>query len=154
MTLSRLVRSVWPVVAAALLTVPAHAADTLPFAAPAAPAMASESGSLLRVPLALLLVLALLLGGAWLLKRLSVGQVAASQRIRVLGQISLGARERAVLVSVAGRDVLLGVAPGHVSTLLVSEGTVEQPLNAAADPNLAAALRPTFKDILRRSLGR
>lgn len=154
MTLSRLVSGVWSLVAAALLTTPAHAADTLPFAAPAAPVMASQSGTLLRVPLALLLVLALLLGGAWLLKRLSVGQVAAGQRIRVLGQISLGARERAILVNVAGRDVLLGVAPGHVSTLLVSEGSVELPLNAAVEPNPAASLRPTFKDILRRSLGR
>src|SRR5664279_421031 len=154
MTVTTMRSGAWSVVAATLLAASAHAADALPFAAPVAPAMVSETGSLLRVPLALLLVLALLLGGAWLLKRLSIGQVSASQRIRILGQVSLGARERAVLVNVAGRDVLLGVAPGHVSTLLVSEGTVEQPVSVATDPRLAEMLRPTFKDILRRSLGR
>ena len=41
------------------------------------------------------------------------------RQIQVLGGVSLGPRERAVLISVQGQRLLLGVAPGRVQTLHV-----------------------------------
>ncbi|MBT8429393.1 MAG: flagellar biosynthetic protein FliO, partial [Gammaproteobacteria bacterium] len=37
----------------------------------------------------------------------------------IQGGVSLGAREKAVLLSVEGRRLLVGIAPGRVQTLLV-----------------------------------
>jgi flagellar biogenesis protein FliO len=76
----------------------------------------------------------------------------------MLANISLGARERAVLIAVDGREVLLGVAPGNVRTLLVgdppavpdSEGDTAGSTAKLAVPGLKA----TFSDTLRRSLGK
>jgi len=38
-------------------------------------------------------------------------------QVQVLGGVSLGAREKAVLLAVDGRRLLVGVAPGRVQTL-------------------------------------
>ena len=45
----------------------------------------------------------------------------------VLGGVSLGSREKAVLLTVDGRRLLVGVAPGRVQTLLVlNDGTARE----------------------------
>lgn len=79
------------------------------------PSALAASGQML---ISLLLVVGLIGGLFVVLKRLQV-RGGASGAIRVLAAQSLGTRERAVLVEVAGRQVLIGVAPGRVQTLLV-----------------------------------
>ena len=137
----------------------AVAADAPAFAAPAA-AAAQGAGTpgVGRVVISLVLVLALLLGGAWLTRRVSGMAGGANPRIRMLANISLGARERAVLIAVDGREVLLGVAPGNVRTLLVGDPPVapenDGDVAGAATTLAVPGLRATFGDVLRRSLGR
>ncbi|EGW53707.1 flagellar biosynthetic protein FliO [Candidatus Endoriftia persephonae] len=65
----------------------------------------------------LLLVLLLIFGAAWLLKR--YGQLPSGSKglVRVVGGASLGPRERVVVVEVEGVRLLLGVAPGRVERL-------------------------------------
>ncbi|UTW10026.1 flagellar biosynthetic protein FliO [Marinobacterium rhizophilum] len=64
---------------------------------------------LVVVILAILLVL-------WLVKRFT-GLGVQGRHLKVVAALSLGAREKAVLVEVGGRQLLLGVAPGRVSLL-------------------------------------
>jgi flagellar protein FliO/FliZ len=150
----------------------ALAAAAPAFAAPVA--VAAQGGGtpgVGRVVLSLILVLALLLGGAWLTRRVSGMASGGTPRLRMLANISLGARERAVLIAVDGREVLLGVAPGNVRTLLVGDPVAAQDAddspsgatNAGATvgatggpmPGVNASnLKTAFSDILRRSLGR
>jgi hypothetical protein len=55
---------------------------------------------------------------------------------------------------VGERQLLIGVAPGNVSTLYVFE-TSAMPMSGSSGPaELAAAARPTFKSMLLRSLGK
>ena len=54
--------------------------------------------------------------------------MAAGGGLRILGGLSMGARERVVLLQVGDTQLLVGVAPGRVQTLHV----LEQPLPAAA----------------------
>jgi flagellar biogenesis protein FliO len=80
-----------------------------------------------------------------------------SANLELLGQLSLGARERALLVRVGDRQLLIGVAPGHVCTLHVLEPP-SSPLPATATPALDAAAassvaRVSFKSLLLKSLG-
>ncbi len=65
----------------------------------------------------LLLVLALLLGLAWLAKRFMGAPGVGKGRVQVIGGVSLGPRERAVIVEVEGQRLLLGVAQGNVRLL-------------------------------------
>ena len=84
--------------------------------------------SLWQLTLGMLLVLALIVGLAWLLKRTGRFQMAAGGGLRILGGLSMGARERVVLLQVGETQLLVGVAPGRVQTLHV----LEQPLPVAA----------------------
>ncbi|MES9990305.1 MAG: flagellar biosynthetic protein FliO [Candidatus Thiodiazotropha sp.] len=79
--------------------------------------------SLLNTAGGLLLVLAIIVGGAWLFKRYAQLPMGGKGLVRVIGGVSLGTRERAVLVEVENSRLLLGVAPGQVRTLHVLQGS-------------------------------
>jgi flagellar protein FliO/FliZ len=137
-----------------------HADSSTPFAAPVQQAAPTPAGGLLRVVVALLLVLAAVLAAAWLGRRMrAINGGGGSANLQLLGQMSLGARERAVLVRVGDRQLLIGVAPGHVCTLHVLEQS-PSPLAATSTPALDAAAanmvaeRPSFKSLLLKSLGK
>jgi flagellar protein FliO/FliZ len=134
-----------------------------PFAAPqvAARVATPSAGSLVQVTLSLVLVLAAVFAAAWLVRRLKTFGRFGSGPIEVIADVSLGAKERAVLVQVGGKQLLLGVAPGRVSTLHVLEEPIAaDQLQAKATqvaPQMEGAAgipqRPDFKAILKRSLG-
>lgn len=75
-----------------------------------------------QVFLSLALVVALLLALAWALRRLNRLQPPGAGGLRLIGGISVGARERVLLVEAEGRRLLVGVSPGGLRTLLVLEG--------------------------------
>lgn len=77
-----------------------------------------ETGSgLLQVFLGLAAVIAALLGGLWLLKRVSAPRGAAAGALRVIAGAAVGTRERVVLVEIGETWLVVGVAPGQVSAL-------------------------------------
>jgi flagellar protein FliO/FliZ len=86
-------------------------------AQPDLPGAALSAGSVAQVLFGLVLVLALVGAVAWLLKRLSAFRAPGAGLIRVLAGAAVGQRERIVLVEVGETWLLVGVAPGHVTTL-------------------------------------
>lgn len=107
----------------ASLATPAAAAEPTP-------GLAEGLGQML---LGLAIVLGLLLGTLWLIKRLSTPHGAAAG-LRVLGAVPVGPRERVVLVEVADQVLILGVTQSNVRTLhtLPAEalGTLPPPADA------------------------
>lgn len=81
------------------------------------PGAALSAGSVAQVIVGLVLVLALIGAVAWLLKRLSAFRAPGAGLIRVLAGAAVGQRERIVLVEVGETWLLVGVAPGQVTTL-------------------------------------
>lgn len=69
-----------------------------------------------RVALALVLVLGLLAGLAWLLRR---GVIArrGTAALNIETALPLGDRRSLVIVAIEGRRLLVGLAPNHVSLL-------------------------------------
>ncbi len=110
----------------------------LTLAALPATARAADSGlgsSLLQTLLGLVAVLLVIGAAAWMLRRIGPLQAGANGAMRVLGGLSMGARERVVLIQVGQTQLLLGVAPGRVQTLHV----LDPPLPLAKIPAPAAA---------------
>lgn len=135
----------------------AHAAASLGFAAPGPVSAVSPGGGIARVLLALLVVLGAVFAAAWLSRRVHGAGAARSGGLEVLAQLPLGPRERAVLIRVAGQQLLLGVTNASVRTLLVlPEGAGNtQELAAASGATCTSALtRPSFKTLLMKSLGK
>jgi flagellar protein FliO/FliZ len=87
----------------------AHAAEALP--------QTSAFGAFFQALMGLLIVLAMLYGFFWLLRRYGPVQNSAQGVVKVVGGVMLGPRERLVVVEVENTWVLVGVAPGHISTL-------------------------------------
>ena len=123
------------------------------FAAPAASSAHSAGAGLAEVTLALLLIVALIAGLAWIFKRMRrFGGFTTQARIRVLGEQAVGLKERCVLVRVGDTDILVGVGAGNVRTLHVfpaGANTEAPPAPVATGP-----VMPNFKDLLLRSLGK
>ena len=136
----------------------ALAQSDTPFAAPqqTAPAVAT-AGNLGQVTLSLLLVLAAVFAAAWVVRHLRGLGKFGSRAITVIADVGLGPKERAVLVQVGAKQLLLGVAPGRVSMLHVLEEPVSDhsTLVASIQPGVAPGEPgvPDFKAILKRSLG-
>jgi flagellar protein FliO/FliZ len=149
-------RSRWLALASAWSAMAAHvacAAEPTPFAAPAIQSVPAPAAGTLRVTVAMFLVLAAVLAAAWLARRLRTVSGAPARGLEVLAQVSLGTRERAVLLRVGDRQVLVGVAPGSVRALHVMQAAVADDTNVAA--STADSLpRPSFKSLLLRSLGK
>jgi len=147
-----------PVRAAAAV---AAAANT-PFASPVHEALPSTAGGLVRVTLALVFVVAAIFTAAWLSRRMRSAGGARSSSLELLAQLPLGPRERAVLIRVGASQLLVGVANGCIRTLHVLEPTAAASASGA-HPAVAAAAgaaaedapqRPSFKALLRKSLGK
>ena len=114
----------------------ALAVTATPVAAPAA--HAPSSPGLAGAFFALLLVLGLILGLAWLLRRLPGAGFRPVEGLRVVASLQLGAKERAVVVEVGGQQLLLGVTAAGISRL----HELPQPLPPAEPPRL-----PNLKDL-------
>ena len=84
-------------------------------------------GGLLQVILALGFVLALIVGLAWVLRRLGAVPQAGTGVLKVVGGISVGQRERIVLVQVGDTQLVVGIAPGEIRTLHVLDKPIAIP---------------------------
>ncbi len=126
-----------------------------PFAAPAAAAPAGGTASgLFEITFALLVVLAAIFGFAWLARRARLLSGHSHGRIEVVADLSLGVKERVVLVRVRDAELLLGVAPGRVSTLHTFSGVAATASDGEPSTPADSPRPPTFAELLRKSLGR
>jgi len=105
------------------LTLPAIAQD---------PTSPVGAGSLLQVFIGLALVLALVLGTAWALRRMGRVPGLSNQAIKMIGAAAVGTRERVVLLEVSGTWILVGVAPGQIRSLATLPKSEIAPAEAPA----------------------
>lgn len=102
-------------------------------AEPTHSALANPAGvDILQWSLGLLAVLAMLMVFAWLLRRMGGFSRLEPGRFQVLAALSLGSRERVVLLQVGEKQLVLGVAPGRVQTLCELKDT--EKLGAQGSP--------------------
>jgi len=117
-------------------------------ATPALAAVAPEpmaAANLFQLLFGLIVVLIAIGVTAFLLRRL--GRLPQGPgALRVLAGLSLGARERAVLIQVGDKQILLGVAPGRVATLHV----LERPVDTAAVPGVAGGFAEKLAQLIKK----
>ncbi len=107
-----------------------------------------SASSIANMFMGLGLVLAIIFVMAWVVKRMGGMQLAGSQRLKVLAGLSVGTREKVVLIQVENKRLVLGVAQGQVNTLHVLDGEYDN--NEAESFNTGA----DFKDKLIQALSK
>lgn len=112
-------------------------------AEPASPA----PGSLLQVLFGLTLVLGLLVGVAWFLKRLGLAKPQNGASIKIVGGLNLGSRERILVVEVADQWIVVGITPGQINTLstMPRQENIALPETEAMTKNFPAWLKQTLE---------
>jgi flagellar protein FliO/FliZ len=110
----------------------------------AQPASPLSVGSLTQLTLSLLAIVALILAISWVLKRLKLAAPRGSGAIAVVDELSLGPRERIVLVRVGESQVLVGVGAAGLVPLTPLTMPIEIKADAHAPP-FAARLRDLMK---------
>ena len=108
---------------------------------------AEAAGSIVTMIFGLVIVLAAFYGLLHVLKRLQTQGASGQAKLNVIGAVSVGPRERVVLVEIGERVLVLGVAPGHVGTLdrLPSVAVPRNPAAQHVAPDFAAKLARIMK---------
>jgi flagellar protein FliO/FliZ len=90
-----------------------------------------SSGDVVQWLLALLVVLAVFFLSVWLLRKSGGLAFVGKSQLAVLAGLSLGMREKLVLVKVGEKQLLLGVSSGRIDKLLELEGDQRLFMNGA-----------------------
>jgi flagellar protein FliO/FliZ len=118
---------------------------SVPSPAAASAALPSSGGSVLTMLLGLTAVLALMAGIAWLFRRFGLAQnLAGNAAAKVIGGVSVGTRERVMVIEVGDQWIVVGVAPGRVNAL----ATMPRQEHAASQPGSG----PAFASWLRQTM--
>jgi flagellar protein FliO/FliZ len=92
------------------------------------PSVVSESigaGNYIQVFLGLLVVVVAIVAMAWMIKRIGYIQTRTHGALRIVGGVPVSQRERILLLQVGKEQIVIGVAPGHISTLHVLKEPID-----------------------------
>lgn len=113
-------------------------ADTMPAKVGTISDASTGQHYLMQLTSGLVIVLLCIIVLAWLAKRFNRLQSTPDGSLEIVSGLSVGARERIVLVKAGRRHLLIGVSPGQVSALC----ELDQDETDALDKNHEGAVRP------------
>lgn len=107
------------------------------------------SGDIVVWSIGLLIVLSVFFLCVWGVRKLGGLTAGGAEKMRVVGGLSLGMREKVILLQVGKKQLILGVTPGRIETLHVLEGEdcliKEETLSATAETGFAQKLIHAIK---------
>lgn len=103
------------------------------------------AGQYLQMALGLLLVLGVIFGLAWLIRRMGQFTAPANAQVKVLGGVSVGQREKVLIIQIGDAQLVIGVAPGRVNTLHVFDKPVLMNEAKSVTGSFAARLQSAIK---------
>lgn len=108
-----------------------------------------SSDDMLHWSVGLLIVLGVFFLCVWGVRKLSGMPVNGAEKMRVVGGLSLGVREKVILLQLGKKQLVLGVTPGRIEALHVLEGddclTREEPSIMGKDGSFAQKLMLAMK---------
>ena len=107
----------------------------------AAPPLPAAGSGIFQVALGLAVVLALFWGSLQVLKRLQTPRSGTWAGLRVVGATAVGPRERIVVVEIGETWLVVGVAPGQVTSLGSVPRQETPPLEMPANRDFGAWLK-------------
>ena len=123
-------------------------AETTEKAVKTSPASHSLSTTLLETSGILLLVVGLLFGMAFLIRRFNP-QMLQHGEMQIVAAMSLGGKDRLILVNIGEEQLLLGVSPGRVGLIKNFETPIISPTEKTE--NLAGTFRKLLSQASRKS---
>lgn len=97
---------------------------------PKAPALPNTN--LLSLFLTLAFVIVLILAAAFIFRKLNHLQFKRNNVLQLVTGLSLGTRERVVLIQAGEKQILVGIAPGRLQTLHVFDEPITEPVTQSS----------------------
>jgi flagellar protein FliO/FliZ len=145
----RLSRSGFTFIAFVILAASSAVTRAAESSAAATTSPTSSAGSLFQALLGLVVVLGLLAAAAWSVRRMGVGKRMSASNVKIVGGVSVGNRERVLVVEVADQWIVVGVAPGSVNALTTMP---KREAPAATTPSAADAGPQNFAAWLKQTI--
>lgn len=101
----------------------------------AAPLEPISSPYLLKLTGGLILIVGLILLLAWLVKKFNLNQQSHTGLIKIIAGLSIGTRDRIVLLQIGEEQILVGLTPGRIEKL----HTLAQPLEVPGEQVLTGS---------------
>ena len=101
---------------------------------------------LLKLTGGLLLVVVAILVLAWLVKRFNLNQQSQNGLIRIIAGLSIGTRDRIVLLQIGDEQILVGLTAGRIDNLHTMAHPLEAPEGQPATSTFAAKLNRAMDD--------
>ena len=92
----------------------------------------------------LLLVVVVILLFAWLVKKFNLNQQSQNGLIRIIAGLSIGTRDRIVLLQIGEEQILVGLTPGRIEKL----HTLSQPLDAPEAQLASSSFAEKFNRVM------
>ncbi len=110
-------------------------------------------GTVVQWFVGLLIVLVIIVGSSWLLRRYGNISSNAGKGLKIIGGISIGSREKVLLLQAGKKQLIIGVAPGQVSMLhVLDEEDIELNSEMKGQENELAEV--SFSDHLKKIIGK
>ena len=130
----------WILVLTGLLSAPALAQSQLD-----SPALEPLSTPyLFKLTGGLLLVVVVILVFAWLVKKFNLNQQSQNGLIKIIAGLSIGTRDRIVLLQIGEEQILVGLTPGRIEKL----HTLSQPLDAPEGQLASSSFAEKFNRVM------
>ncbi|VAW54146.1 hypothetical protein MNBD_GAMMA06-121 [hydrothermal vent metagenome] len=114
-----------------------------------------NDGHLMQLVMGLFVVLLCIIVLAWFAKKINRFNSLADGSLKILGGLSMGSRERIVLLQLGEEQLLLGVSPGKINTLHVLNTPLEVTglkTDNAVDSTAASTAGNSFLDKLKTAM--
>lgn len=99
-----------------------------------------------QISMSLIFILLIIFAAAWLLKRFGRINGVAGEQMKVLGVMTLGQRERVVLMSVGKQQLLIGVTASRVSLLY----ELDEPVAVESEKPVSGAFAARLQEAMNR----
>jgi flagellar protein FliO/FliZ len=105
------------------------------------------SAGALQAILGFAAVLVVMAALAWLVRRFGLGRTMNNSPVKIVGGVSVGGRERVLVVEAGDQWIVLGVAPGRVNALttIPRQESLTKGRNASDHPRFLAQLQQSIE---------
>ena len=117
-------------------------------------AQAASVSQIMQIITSLILVVGIIFAGAWFFRRYGSLHGMLNDNMKVVAGISVGQREKVIILQAGDTQVMLGVSPGRIQTLHVFDEPViesmkEGEAESAEKPGFSAYLKKEIKNKIR-----
>jgi len=113
---------------------------------------AASAGQVLQIITSLIFVVAIIFAGAWFFRRYGRFSGLLNEDLKVVAGLSVGQREKVIVLQTGETQLLLGVSPGRIQTLHVFDTPVIKTSKNAMEAQAGDSFTHCLKNEIKKKI--